>query len=137
MATINSEQAPRAIRPIQMDADEVEFLEPLKIPIGQDAAIAPKEPLVIGRFRILELWEIGVYSDLAFVQAAIAYDFGNNPEVFNIDLENFIHNWRGSEDPDTGKVKKLKKRSLLNCVARLEELGILRMKSSQLSLEFE
>lgn len=95
------------------------------------------DSLIIGKAKITELWELGIYSDLAFVHAALEYWRKSNGDFFDLDLEGFMHNWRGIPDPDTGRAKKLTKRRLLTSIATLEEKGLIEMKSSQLSLVFE
>lgn len=90
--------------------------------------------ILIGKSQIIELWELGIYTHLAFVDAALKYE---RIEEGNINIDNFIFNWQGIPDPDTGRVKRLTKKQLLMAIATLEEKGVLRLTNSQLSLELQ
>ncbi|MBD2019400.1 hypothetical protein H6F43_04275 [Leptolyngbya sp. FACHB-36] len=88
--------------------------------------------VILGKSDLIELWELGVLSPLAYVYMALKYDGLDNP----IDVEGFIFCWQGISDPDTGKAKRLSKKQLLAAVATLEEKEIVEFKPSQLCLSF-
>ncbi len=115
---------------------------PTTTPLKGDQLVMTKievdlHSLILGKAKIIELWDLGIWNDLAFVYAAVCYEEKNNQgDLFTIDIENFIFNWSGIPDPDTGKVKRLTKKRLLNCLTTLEEKGEFRLQQSQLSLNF-
>lgn len=88
--------------------------------------------LILTKSQIIEKWELGVYSTLAFVDAALAYEGLNRP----LDIDNFIHEWRGVLNPDTGKAKKLTRKQLLVAIATLEEKEVVELEATQLALSF-
>ena len=93
---------------------------------------ADMNSVVLSKSDLIELWELGVFSPLAYVYAAIKYDGLDSP----IDIENFIFRWQGVVNPDTGKVKRLTKKQLLVAVATLEEKEVINFYESQLHLNF-
>lgn len=86
----------------------------------------------LDRAEIIEKWDLGIYSHLAYVDAALAYD-----GFTDIDIEDFIDRWSGVPDPDTGRVKRLSKRHLLAAIATLDEKGVIKLKNTQLTIDFE
>lgn len=82
--------------------------------------------------EIIEKWDLGIYSHLAYVDAALAHDGRTD-----IDIENFIFDWSGVADPDTGRTKRLTKRHLLAAIAALDEKGVISLQNTQLTIDFE
>ena len=72
----------------------------------------------LSKHDLIDLWENGILSPLAFICLAIKHD-ALNEQPF--DMDNFIFNWRGSANPDTGRVKTLSKKQVLSAIATLEE----------------
>lgn len=115
-----------------------------QIPLIKVAEIDPCS-LLIDRKAIINNWELGIWSNLAFIFAAVLYDQrvlvreGREKEIghYKLDIENFIVRWQGTPDHDTNRIKRLTKRHVMTAIAILEEKGVFRIHDSQLSLDLD
>lgn len=101
--------------------------------------ILPDPTLELGEYKLRELWSKGILPDLAYVSFALQF----NPPIVSLDAAQFAREWSLDElsefQVEEGwKVKRLKKRAILNAIAILEEKNMLVVQASitisQLSL---
>lgn len=74
--------------------------------------------------EIIDRFEGGVFNKLAFIHEALKHDQSEvDGDLMDIDPENFVFNWRGAPDPDTGKVKEIDPVDLLIVLLQLHKKG--------------
>ena len=87
-----------------------------------DLTTPSASPVRLPKHQIIEFWENGLLNPLAYVLLAIEWEKLNTEKAtLKIDIDNFIHEWAGTVDPDTGKGKKLTKRQLIGAILTIEE----------------
>jgi hypothetical protein len=101
--------------------------------------------LMLGKNAIVELWEAGVLSPLAYIHFAILYerkaDRGDNVGnellgTVKLNLDAFIERWVGNGTADR-PFKMLKRKQVLMAIATLEEKGLLDITTSVLQLSLD
>jgi len=93
-------------------------------------------PLSLTKHELVSLWESGILPPTAYIHLALQYEFRQTGEIeYQLDIENFIFNWRGATDPDSGKVKELKRKQVAMAVFTLEEKGLIGVTKEQLTLD--
>ena len=133
-ANITQESAENIIETLHEMRIGMKPMESQTIPMLNDT-----EDLSISEYKLRELWSKGILSDLAYISFALQF----NPARASLDAAQFAREWSLDElsefQVEEGwKVKRLKKRAILNAIAILEEKGFLiadtTVSLSQLSL---
>jgi len=112
--------------------ETIPFDDAIESPALQQTSV----PLTLTKHSLIDLWESGILPPTAYVHLALQYELMQTGEVeYQLDIENFIHNWRGTLDPDSGKVKELKRKQVAMAVFTLEEKGLIGVTKEQLTLD--
>lgn len=86
-----------------------------------------QNPVIVGldKYHIIAGWEAGIFSDKTLVYLALLHDSEfDPPSTRRLDFDVFIERWRGAEDPETGKIKKLTHDRLAKAIAGLYNKAI-------------
>lgn len=101
----------------------------------------PSIPLEMGKAKIIELWENGILSNLAYVYCAIQYlKINEDPKAkksIRRNWEQFVGDWAGTVDADTGKRKMLTKKALFMALLAIEDKTGDSLVSGEIEIQLE
>jgi hypothetical protein len=83
-----------------------------------EAPIETVNPVTLDSAKLIDLWELRILNDAAFVFLALQHDRANDR---GFDLDSFVFRWRGITNPD----KELRRSGVMRVLETLEKNELL------------
>ncbi len=89
---------------------------------GVEALIPPATSINLSHGDVVMLWEDGILSATAYVYLALRFERADKGSMFELDVEDFIDQWSGSDRPGM-KVKRLTPAQVQTAIAKFNAVG--------------